>query len=151
MKSMTWLPTPGQKPRTCRHLAITLGAQCKTASISFGGRAGSVFIPNAFNVDLVEEYDPATNQWLLRTPTPTPRSAGAWGVHRGRIYVASGDIRHRDYWGAYTAVESFDPESNKWTRHAPMPMPRHGLAGDFLGNGFHLVSGSVPSVQMCRG
>ena len=72
-----------------------------------GGRAGSVFISNAFNVDLVEEYDPATDQWLLRTPMPTPRSAGAWGVHGGRIYVAGGEIRHRDYWGAYTAVESF--------------------------------------------
>jgi len=26
-----------------------------------------------------------------------------------------------------------------------MPMPRHGLAGDFIGNNFHLVSGSVQS------
>jgi pyruvate/2-oxoacid:ferredoxin oxidoreductase alpha subunit len=26
-----------------------------------------------------------------------------------------------------------------------MPTPRHGLAGDFIGNRFHLVSGSVQS------
>jgi len=110
-----------------------------------GGRIGSVFIPNAFNIDLVEEYDPATDQWRLRAPMPTQRSATAWGVYGGNIYVAGGEIRHRDIWGTYTAVEAFDPRSNSWKRHSPMPMPRHGLAGDFIGSHFHLVSGSVQS------
>jgi N-acetylneuraminic acid mutarotase len=48
-----------------------------------GGRIGSVFIPNTFNIDVVEEYDPETNQWQLRSPMPTPRSATAWGVYAG--------------------------------------------------------------------
>lgn len=110
-----------------------------------GGRAGSVFIPNALNVDLVEEYNPATDQWVLRAPMPTARSATAWGVHGGRLYVAGGEIRHRDFWATYTTVESYDPKSNSWNRLPPMPMPRHGLAGGILGNSFHLVSGSVQS------
>lgn len=110
-----------------------------------GGRVGSVFIPNANNIDLVEEYDPAADRWDLKAPMPTPHSASAWGVHDGRIYVAGGEIRHRDIWGAYTAVEAFDPKSNAWTRLPPMLMPRHGLAGDFIGNRFHLVSGQVQS------
>lgn len=110
-----------------------------------GGRTGSVFIPNAFNVDLVEEYDPATDQWALKTPMPTPRSATAWGVRGGRIYVAGGEVRHRDYWATYTTVEAFDAKSNSWTRLPPMPMPRHGLAGGVIGNSFHLVSGSLQS------
>lgn len=110
-----------------------------------GGRAGSVFIPNALNVDIVEEYNPATDQWLLKAPMPTPRSAATWGTHNGRIYVAGGEIRHRDLWGTYTTVEAYDPKANSWARLPPMPMPRHGLAGDFIGNRFHLVSGSVQS------
>lgn len=110
-----------------------------------GGRTGSVFIPNAFNVDLVEEYNPATDQWVLRAPMPTPRSATAWGVHGGRLYVAGGEVRHRDYWATYTTVEAFDPKSNTWQRLPPMPLPRHGLAGGVLGDRFHLVSGSVQS------
>ena len=110
-----------------------------------GGRAGSVFIPNAHNLDLVEEYDPANDRWSIRSPMPTPRSAAAWGVHNGRLYVAGGEIRHRDIWGTYTAVEAFDPKSETWSRLPPMPLPRHGLAGDFIGNRFHLVSGSVQS------
>src|SRR3712207_8440259 len=63
-------------------------------------------------------------------------------VYNGRLYVAGGEIRHRDIWGAYTAVEAFDPKSNSWARLPPMPLPRHGLAGDFIGNRVHLVSGS---------
>ena len=110
-----------------------------------GGRTGSVFIPNAFNVDLVDEYDPATDQWSLKSPMPTPRSATAWGVYNGRIYVAGGEIRHRDFWATYTTVEAFDPQSNSWSRLPPMPAPRHGLAGGFLGNKFHVVSGSLQS------
>lgn len=110
-----------------------------------GGRAGSVFIPNALNIDIVEEYNPATDQWQLRAPMPTPRSATAWGTYNGRVYVAGGEIRHRDIWGTYTTVEAFDAKANSWTRLPPMPLPRHGLAGDFIGNRFHLVSGSVQS------
>ena len=110
-----------------------------------GGRAGSVFIPNAFNVDLVEEYEPAADRWSLRPPMPTARSATVWGVYNNRLYVAGGEVRHRDFWGTYTAVEAFDPKSNSWTRLPPMPLPRHGLAGDFIGNRFHMVSGSVQS------
>lgn len=110
-----------------------------------GGRAGSVFIPNALNLDLVEVYDPATDRWSIVSPMPTARSAAAWGVHDGKLYVAGGEIRHRDIWGTYTTVEAFDPKSNSWTRLPPMPLPRHGLAGDFIGNRFHLISGSVQS------
>jgi len=46
--------------------------------------------------NMVEEYDTATDQWLIRAPMPTPRSATAWGIFNGRIYVAGGEIRHRD-------------------------------------------------------
>ncbi len=111
-----------------------------------GGRIGSVFITTASNTDIVEEYDPATDSWgRLRAPMPNPRSAVAWGVHGGRIYVVGGEIRHRDFWATYAAVDAFDPKSNSWTRLPPMPMPRHGLAADFIGNRLHVVSGQVQS------
>jgi N-acetylneuraminic acid mutarotase len=59
-----------------------------------GGRVGSVFMSTGSNTDIVEEYDPARDQWGgIRAPMPTPRSGGAWGVHNGRIYVAGGEGR----------------------------------------------------------
>ena len=55
-----------------------------------GGRTGSVFIPNAFNVDLVDEYDPASDQWSLKAPMPTPRHAVGATAIGDWIYVAGG-------------------------------------------------------------
>jgi len=109
-----------------------------------GGRLGSVFITTATNTDIVEEYDPATNQWgRLLAPMPNARSAVAWGVHDGRIYVVGGEMRTRDLWGTFTAVDAYEPKTNSWIRMPPMPMPRHGLAADFIGNRLHIVSGQV--------
>jgi N-acetylneuraminic acid mutarotase len=111
-----------------------------------GGRIGSVFITTASNTDIVEEYDPATDQWgRLLAPMPTPRSAVAWGVHDGRIYVIGGEVRARDFWAAFSAVEAFEPKTNTWTRLPGLPLPRHGLAADFIGNRLHVVSGQLQS------
>ena len=116
-----------------------------------GGRTGSVFIPNAFNVDLVDEYDPATDQWSLKSPMPTPRSGGAWGVHNGRIYVAGGEGRSYQFSAAFKAVEAYDAAANFWHVLPPMQVQRHGLAGAVIGNRLHLVSGVVQSQSPLAG
>lgn len=113
-----------------------------------GGRLGAAFITRAANTSIVEEYDPVTDQWgALKTPMPHPRSAVAWGTHRGRIYVAGGEER----WGGgewqrtFRAVEAYDPRTNTWGKLPSMTFPRHGLAGDILNGKFHLVSGDAAS------
>jgi N-acetylneuraminic acid mutarotase len=111
-----------------------------------GGRLGSAFISAASNTDVVEEYDPASDQWgALRAPMPTPRSAVAWGVHRGRIYVAGGEVRSDRLTATFHALEAYEPASNSWLILPRMPTPRHGLAGAVIGNRLHLVSGDVQS------
>lgn len=51
-----------------------------------GGRVGGGFITQGNNVDLVEEYDPLTDQWgALKARMPTARSAVAWGGTRARF------------------------------------------------------------------
>lgn len=109
-----------------------------------GGRVGSGFITVGSNTDIVEEYDPATDQWgALKAAMPTPRSSVAWGIYKGKIYVAGGEIHNARMLGAYRAVEAFDPATNTWTILPWMQFPRHGLAGDFIENRLHLVSGLV--------
>jgi N-acetylneuraminic acid mutarotase len=111
-----------------------------------GGRIGSVFMSTGSNTDIVEEYDPATDQWGgIRAPMPTPRSGGAWGVHNGRIYFAGGEGRSYQFSAAFKAVEAYDPVGNAWTVLPPMQVQRHGLAGAFIGNRLHLVSGVIQS------
>src|SRR6266852_5929097 len=58
-----------------------------------GGRVGGAFITSgSSNVDVVEEYDPATDTWgSSRAKMPSPRSAMASGVYGGRIYVTGGE------------------------------------------------------------
>jgi len=112
-----------------------------------GGRIGAAFITRASNVDIVEEYDPATDQWgSLKAPMPGgPRSASAWGTYQGRIYVAGGELRTSRLSAAYREFEAYDPKANRWITMPPMVFARHGLAGDFIGNRFHTVSGNAQS------
>jgi ER-bound oxygenase mpaB/B'/Rubber oxygenase, catalytic domain/Kelch motif len=78
-------------------------------------------------------------------PASAPRSAVAWGVHGGRIYIAGGEFQDSRLMAAFRALEAYDPATNTWTVLPQLPIPRHGLAGDVIGNRLHLVSGDVQS------
>jgi N-acetylneuraminic acid mutarotase len=111
-----------------------------------GGRVGAAFVSVSSPTDVVEEYDPATDQWgAVKARMPTPRSAVAWGVHGGRIYVAGGEYQDDKLMAAFRALEAYDPAANRWLVLPRMPVPRHGLAGAVVGNRLHLVSGDVQS------
>ena len=111
-----------------------------------GGRMGSSFIPVSSNTDIVEEYDPATDQWgAVRARMPTPRSGGGWATYGGKIYVAGGELQTPQLNAAFKAVEAYDPATNTWSILPSMPITRHGVAGAFIGNRLHLVSGKIDS------
>ncbi len=113
-----------------------------------GGRITSPFITVASNLDVVEEYDPASNTWGgsgARTPMPTARSGGGWTTYNGKIYVGGGEIQTRQMLGAFRALEAYDPAKNTWSILPSMPLPRHGVAVAALGNKIHFVSGKITS------
>jgi N-acetylneuraminic acid mutarotase len=124
----------------------TFGGAVNDKIYVIGGRLGSPFIGAASNTDVVEEYDPATDQWgAPKAKMPTPRSGGGWAVHGGKIYAAGGEINTLQLAGAFRALEAYDPASNTWAILPSMPNPRHGVAGAFIGNRLHLVSGKITS------
>jgi len=109
-----------------------------------GGRLGPSFIGAATNVDIVEEYDPEADKWGAPQPRmPTPRSGGGAAVFNGRIYVAGGEQQDLRLFGAFRALEVFDPKAQTWTSMPVMPTPRHGFAAAFVGNRFHVISGET--------
>ncbi|MDK2742511.1 MAG: hypothetical protein NDI90_06320 [Nitrospira sp. BO4] len=111
-----------------------------------GGRLGSAFIFTASNTNVVEEYDPLTDQWgLVKARMPTERSGGAWAVYKGRIYVAGGEHQDGHLMAAFRALEAYDPATNSWSELPMMPMPRHGLAGAVVEGRLHLASGDIQS------
>lgn len=137
-RERSMMPTPRN------HLAI--GAVNNKIYV-LGGRIGAAFISGGGNrLDLVEEYDVATDTWnAVRARMPTGRSAVAYGVHGNRVFVAGGE--HQDYnlSTAFRAFEGFDTVKKEWVVMPAMPLQRHGLAGAVLGNRFHLISGDVQS------
>jgi N-acetylneuraminic acid mutarotase len=111
-----------------------------------GGRVGAAFIGLASDISVVEEYDPATDQWSgPRARMPIARSAIGAGVYGGRIYVAGGEYQDPHMMATFRAVEAYDPASNTWTEMSPMPVSRHGLAVGVIGNRLHVISGDVQS------
>lgn len=138
----TW-QTKSKMPTARNHAAVGV---MNNKIYVIGGRLGAAFITRASNTDIVEEYDPAADQWgSLKAPMPTARSATAWGTHGGRIYVAGGETRTSTMSGTFRKVEAYEPRTNTWHTLPPMEFARHGLAGDFVGNRLHLVSGDVQS------
>ena len=111
-----------------------------------GGRVGAAFIGLASDISVVEEYDPATDEWSgPRARMPIARSALGVGVYGGRIYVAGGEYQDPHMMATFRAVEAYDPASNAWTEMPPMPVSRHGLAAGVIANRFYVVSGDVQS------
>jgi N-acetylneuraminic acid mutarotase len=70
------------------------------------------------NSPVVEEYDPATNQWWTRGSLLTPGHAFTAVTVAGRVYLMGGDSEPN-----LRGVEVYDPVADQWKRAAPMPIP----------------------------
>ena len=111
-----------------------------------GGRVASVFVVPSNNVDVVEEYDPATDSWgASKARMPIATSGAAFGSYRGKIYVAGGESQNPEGLTAYRALQEYDAAANRWTILPSMPLPRNGPAGAVVGSRFHVVSGHLQS------
>ena len=109
-----------------------------------GGRIGAGNIPATTNIDVVEEYDPATNLWgVVKQRMPTPRSGGGAATYNGKIYVSGGELQNRQMSAAFRALEAYDAVNDTWEILPSMPSARHGDAAGFIGNKLHLVSGKM--------
>ena len=109
-----------------------------------GGRVGSMAVATGSTTDLVEEYDTATDRWgAVKLRMPTPRDGGVVGVYQGKIYVAGGQSITAISNSVSRALEAYDPATNTWAALPNLPQARHGQAGGFSGNRFHILSGHL--------
>ena len=89
-------------------------------------------------------YDPATDSWQSKTPMPTPRHFLDANVVEGKIYLMGGrtDISSGSY--SLSAVnEVYDPETDSWTKKAPVPQAVASYASVVVDNKIYVISGSV--------
>jgi hypothetical protein len=101
-----------------------------------GGNAGT----------LLEAYDIATNTWSQKADTLVSRFSAASAVANNRLYVFGGIDYAANPAGVTASVESYDPATNTWTLHAPMPFPRVSAAAVAVNGRIYVVGGYGTSI-----
>ena len=109
-----------------------------------GGRVASMAVSNGSTIDIVEEYDPATDRWgFLKLRMPTPRDSAMAVTYQNRIHVIGGQSITAISNSVSRAHEVYDPASNTWTPLPNLPLARHGMTGALIGNRLHVVGGHI--------
>ncbi|NKC32503.1 Kelch repeat-containing protein [Falsiroseomonas selenitidurans] len=114
---------------------------------------GGRFNTFEYNTGLHHVYLPERDTWQERAPLPTPRSGHGLVLYRGRFFAMGGEsgwFEDRPGGRVLTGkvhgqMESYDPATDSWQHHAPMPTPRHGMGAVTIGD-FIYVAGGGPVV-----
>ena len=103
---------------------------------AIGGRLRHSF---RANLDINEEYDPATDSWSARAPLPTTRSGIAAAAQDRVIYVFGGEGPD----GTFDENEAYDPANDLWLNAEAMPTARHGLGAAVVDGIIYVIAGGV--------
>lgn len=92
------------------------------------------------------EYDPRANRWTELPPMGKPRGAAAAAVVGDRLYVADGapqtyGVSNPD--GPYSSVESFDFETETWSKEPDAPVAVHHVNATSLDGKLYMAGGRV--------
>ncbi len=94
------------------------------------------------STNIVEEYNPFTDTWAIRSPMPTRRhELAVANASNGKIYAIGG---RNDIGGGISTVEEYDPFTDTWSTKSPMPTGRfgHGAVGGSDGK-IYVIGGYV--------
>ncbi|MEU9335637.1 kelch repeat-containing protein [Streptomyces sp. NPDC048290] len=92
----------------------------------------------------------AQGQWRARTPMPQARGEVGAAVLDGRLYVVGGTLQQDDsapVW-ASDVVTGYDPRTDRWSTHAPLPRPLTHVAMAALGGRLYAIAGFTDAVHL---
>lgn len=109
---------------------------------------GGRFNTFEYNTGLHHRYVAARETWEARSPLPTPRSGHGLVRYRDRLFAMGGEaglleggrIQKAHVFGE---MESYDPKTDTWQSHPPMPTPRHAVGA--VTDGGAITGGGVQS------
>ncbi len=123
-----------------------------------GGHDGASYLNS------IERYDPHTNMWSQDVaPTSTCRTSVGVAVLDGYLYAGNAPlfvvtfklkmemfppVGGQDGISCLNIVEKYEPQSNRWTKCAPMATNRLGVALAVLGGYMYAVGGSEGQVPL---
>ena len=91
-------------------------------------------------------YVAARDTWELRAPLPTARSGHGLVIYRGRYWAMGGEGGINNVPGqqkVFGQMESYDPATDTWQSHAPMPTPRHAVGATAIGDWIYVAGGGA--------
>ncbi len=127
------------------------GARDHVGCVPHAGRihvVGGRFNTFQYNTDLHHVYLPDRDAWEERRPLPTPRSGHGMTVLKNRLFCMGGEGGRIEQGRAIDAkvfgqMESYDPATDSWQSHAPMPTPRHAVASVTIGSTILVAGGGA--------
>ena len=75
---------------------------------------------------------------MRRRALPGPRSSLAVAFYNGLILVVGGETDV----ASLAENEGYDVKAGRWEKLAPLPLPRHGIAGAAIGAAAYFVGGA---------
>lgn len=116
-----------------------------------GGRVrlteGAAHFNDHVDSNLNAMFDPGTGRWSPRANAPTARNSAAVGVIDGKIYVVGGRQFSRNETPGpirqtnVTALEVYDPKTDRWETKAPMPAAQAGLGAAIVDGQLYTCGG----------
>jgi N-acetylneuraminic acid mutarotase len=97
---------------------------------------GKIYFVGGWNSsvqNLVERYDPATNQWETLSPMTVTRTGVATAVLNGKLYAIGGE--------GLSSVEIFDPQTGQWSTGPALPSVLHRTTAITVDGKIILVGG----------
>ncbi|KAA2212554.1 Kelch repeat-containing protein [Teichococcus oryzae] len=124
------------------------GARDHAGIVAHGGGIhviGGRFNTFEYNTAMHHLYLPERDIWVERAAMPTARSGHGLVLLGGRFWAMGGETGRFEN-GTLTGtvhgqMESYDPATDRWQSHAPMPTPRHGLGAAALAGRIHVAGG----------
>jgi N-acetylneuraminic acid mutarotase len=87
----------------------------------------------------LDVYDPVTNTWASKAPTPTAVGGPGGGVINGKFYLVGGRL---DNVTAVGTLQVYDPSTDTWTTQPSMPTARYALGAGVVNGILYAVSGN---------
>lgn len=134
--TLTWA---GKTPVTQDRVSFGLAAAGNGKIYYMGGVDDSGVESGA-----VQEYDPSTDAWTLKTPMPTTTRSnlGVAAGTNGKVYAMSG--WSRDVGWVVGTVEGYDPGTDSWATGASIPTARQAFGAASATNGkIYTMGGTV--------
>ncbi len=125
------------------------GARDHVGCVAENGRihiVGGRFNTFEYNTDLHHVYIAQRDTWELRAPLPTARSGHGLVTYRGRYWAMGGEggiINVPGQQKVFGQMESYDPTTDTWQSHAPMPTPRHAVGATAIGDWIYVAGGGA--------